>query len=54
MDHRSAAAEFLRRHHMHPDDIDTGDFCLKFEEIGGVSWTGTPKMDGINGINCGS
>ena len=47
MDQRSAAADFLRRHHMHPDDIDTSDFCRAFTEDMIAGLAGRPSSMGM-------
>ena len=47
MDHHSAAADFLRRHHMHPDDIDTNDFCRAFTEDMAAGLAGQPSSMGM-------
>lgn len=47
MDHRTAAADFLRRHNMHPDGIDAGAFCAAFTEEMDAGLAGRPSSMGM-------
>jgi len=47
MDYRIAAETFLRKHHMHPDNIDINDFCRAFTEDMAAGLAGRPSSMGM-------
>ena len=47
MGHRAAAECFLRKHHMHPDDIDTDEFYRAFSEDMAAGLAGRPSSMGM-------
>lgn len=47
MDHRIAAADFLRKHRMHPDDIDAKEFFRAFTNEMTAGLSGRPSSMGM-------
>lgn len=47
MDYHIAAGEFLRKHHMHPDDIDATEFCRSFTGEMAAGLAGRPSSMGM-------